>query len=267
MSLLNARKTLNGKTVAVLAEGTTEGRIDDAVEPELKKMDVERGTDGVLSITGTDTTAAQGQLDSFIERWKSEKVDALIILGETTSAKQFVEKIKDAMPDVQLVVDTANVLGQAQDLQKAGTDPNPYDGILTAEGETGAVHSKGEEAERCAAIYEEQTGEEVPDPNVVVPGPNGKSLDVYGAVGDACVEVTMFADIAKKAGPTLNNATWVTAVDNMGSMRIASTKYASLGPGKYDADDTFGLVAYDPNIPETGDWKVVTPPENVADLD
>ncbi len=266
MSLLESEGTLDGKTVAVLAEDATKGRIDDAVDPALAAMDVDRASDGILTISGTDTTAAQSQLDSFIEKWKTEHVDALVLLGETTSAKQFVEKIKQQMPDVQLVVDTTSVLGQAQDLQRAGTDPNPYTGIITAEGETGAEHTKGKEAQRCREIYKRQTGKEVPGPNEVVPGPNGKTLDVYGSVGDACVEVTMFADIAAKTGAALNPANWTATVNAMGPMRIASTKYASLSEGKYDADDTYRLVAYDPTIPDAGDWKGLTPVRNVADL-
>ena len=43
-------------------------------------------------------------------------------------------------------------------------------------------------------------------------------------------------------------------------------KYASLAEGKYDADDTYGLVAFDPTVPEDGDWKGLTPVRNVADL-
>ena len=43
------------------------------VNPALDAMGVERGTEAVLSITGSDTTAAQAQLDSFIERWKSDE--------------------------------------------------------------------------------------------------------------------------------------------------------------------------------------------------
>jgi ABC-type branched-subunit amino acid transport system substrate-binding protein len=267
LDLLNSEGKLKGKTVAVLASEDQKGRIDDAVDPVLDAAKVDRGSDAVVSITGTDTTAAQSQLDSFIEKWKSEDVDTLIIIGETPSAKQFVEKIKGEMPDVQLVADSATVLGQAQDLVRAGQkNDNPYKGIIIAEGETGAQHSKGEQAARCRAIYKKHLGSEVPGPNDVVKAPNGKRNDIYGAVSDVCAETTMFLDIATKAGATLNDATWSKAVDSMGEMRVASTKYASLGPGKYDADDTFGLVAFDPTIPQDGDWKPLTPVQNVARL-
>ncbi|MDQ1461020.1 MAG: hypothetical protein QOI08_2504, partial [Actinomycetota bacterium] len=34
--------------------------------------------------------------------------------------------------------------------------------------------------------------------------------------------------------------------------------------GKYDAVDTLGLVAYDPTVGDAGDWKHVTPVQNVS---
>ena len=139
--------------------------------------------------------------------------------------------------------------------------------MITAEGETGVEHSRGEEAARCRAIYKKAFGVDPPGPNEVVAAPNGKRNDIQGAVSDACTEVTMFADIAAAAGDTLNADTWTEAVHGMGEMRIASTKYASLGEGKYDADDTYRLVAFDPAIPEHGDWQGLTPVRNVADLD
>ena len=84
---------------------TTRGASSPRSHRRSTRLDVERGSDGVLAISDTDTAAAQAQLDSFIEKWKTEEVDTVIILGETTSAKQFVEKIKAEMPDVQLVAD------------------------------------------------------------------------------------------------------------------------------------------------------------------
>jgi hypothetical protein len=266
LSLLDSEGMLEGRKVAVLAAQDNEGRIASTVDPALDAAGVDRGSDGVLAITGTDTAAAQAQLDSFIEKWKDEDVDTIVILGETTSAKQFVEKIDAEMPDAQLVADVSTILGQGRDLVRAGTEPNPYDGMITAEGETGEEHSAGEEAARCRAIYKAAFGEDPPGPNEVVTAPNGKRNDIYGAVSDACTEVTMLADIAKQAGDTLNAETWTAAVHGMGEMRIASTKYASLGEGKYDADDTYRLVAFDPEIPEHGDWKGLTPARNVADL-
>ena len=83
---------------------------------------MQQGSEAVLSISGSDTTAAQTQLDSFIERWKTEHVNALILVGEAVSSKQFVEKIKAAIPDMQLVADThRGCWTAARTSEKAGT--------------------------------------------------------------------------------------------------------------------------------------------------
>ncbi len=106
MSLLKTQHILDGKKVAVLTETTATARVDDVVKPALDDIGVQQGSDAVLSISGSDTTSAQTQLDSFIEKWKSEHVDALILVGPAVSSKQFVNKVKGAIPDLQLVADT-----------------------------------------------------------------------------------------------------------------------------------------------------------------
>lgn len=266
LSLLRREGTLEGRKVAVLAEENSAYRIEETIEPELEQMAVERGSDGVLTITGSDTTAAQAQLETFIEKWKSEGLGALVIMGATTVAKQFVEKIKAELPDLLLVSDNTSMIGQAQDYVASGAASNPYEGMITAEGETGTEHAAGEEAKRCRDIYTRHTGIEVPGPSDIVEGPRGKRNDIYGAVSDACAEITMFVDLATAVGPDLNNENWRATVDSMGSLRIASTKYASLGPGKYDADDTYRLVEFDSSEGESGDWSGLTPVRDVADL-
>jgi hypothetical protein len=35
--------------------------------------------------------------------------------------------------------------------------------------------------------------------------------------------------------------------------------FASLGKGKYDADNAFSLVTFDPTVGDNGDWKAITP--------
>ena len=74
----------------------------------------------------------------------------------------------------------------------------------------------------------------------------------------------MFADIAKRVGKNLNNTNWTNTVNTLGPVKVMNTDFASLHAGKYDADDTYGLVAFDPSIPPNGEWKHVTPTENVS---
>ena len=94
--------------------------------------------------------------------------------------------------------------------------------------------------------------------------PNGQQNDIYGNAEDACSYVTMFQDIATQVGKDLNNTNWTNTVNNLGPVKVMNTDFASLHAGKYDADDTYGLVAFDPSIPPIGEWRHVTPTENVS---
>jgi ABC-type branched-subunit amino acid transport system substrate-binding protein len=265
MSLLKSRHVLDHKTVAVLTETSATETIKTVVQPALASMiGVKQGSEAVLSISGADTTAAQAQLDSFIEKWKTEHVNALILVGAAASSKQFVDKVKAEIPDMQLVADTTSVEDGGQSDVKAGVKPNPYDGIITAEGRIGLEHSKTKNYTYCKQIFEKQTGITIPLPNVAVKLPNGQRNNIYGNAEDACSYVTMFQDIATRVGKNLNNTNWTNTVNNFGPVRVMNTDFASLHTGKYDADDTYGLVAFDPTIKPYGDWRHVTPTENVG---
>ena len=264
MALLKKEGTLVGKKVAVVDIAADHARVKSVVTPALRDLGVRRGADATLTIAGSDTTAAVTQLDSFVEHWKSDGTNALILVGEEVSSKQFVERIKGAIPRMELISDTTSVLDGARDEQKAHVSPNPYDGILTAEGQTGIEHTKTPHFAYCRDIWEKATRVKVPSPNVVVKLPNGKQNDIYSEVEDACASTTFFATIAKRVGPFLNDTNWVRTVNDFGSIDDTSTIYASLHRGKYDADDTYGLVSYDPTVGDAGDWKHVTPVQNVS---
>jgi ABC-type branched-subunit amino acid transport system substrate-binding protein len=263
-ALVKRRHTLDGKKVGVLTESAATSRVKSVVDPTLAAIGVERGSEAVLTITDLDTAAAQSQLESFIERWKTEHTNALILVGAGASSKQFIDKVKAAIPDMELIADTTSVEEGGQADVKAHVVPNPYDGIITAEGRIGLEHSKTPHYTYCKKIFEKQTGIEIPLPNVIVKLPNGKQNDIYGSAESACSFVTMFRTIADRVGKNLNNANWASTVDHFGPIEIMNTDYASLHAGKYDADDTYGLVAFDPSIPPLGEWRHLTPTENVS---
>jgi branched-chain amino acid transport system substrate-binding protein len=67
ISLMASTGRLKGKTVAVVGDKDNESRVNDVIVPGLKKAKAKTGSTAILNITGTDTTAAQAQIDSFIE--------------------------------------------------------------------------------------------------------------------------------------------------------------------------------------------------------
>jgi ABC-type branched-subunit amino acid transport system substrate-binding protein len=267
LDLLARDKTLQGKKVAVLTQQDSKQRAEDVVTPALKKMKVKQGTTGTLTITGTDTTAAQSQLDSFIEKWKAEGVDTFVLVGQVVVAKNYVTKLKDAFPKATLIADQTPVaLSGGQDAVAADIEPNPYQGLISAEGQSEQARFQTPVMQQCVKTYEKATGKKVVAPKDLKPNANGKREEIYASVEDACGDILFFKTIAEKAGKTLNNSTWTKAVNTMGPMddQLVLGKWASLHTGKYDANDTFGLVAFDAASGTTGDWKALTPVEDVA---
>lgn len=257
LQLLKKQKTLKGKKVAVLGGANEANVVKKTIVPGLKKMGVSLGSTAVLSSGGasTDTSSAQAQLESFIERWKSEHVDDIFLSGNIVSAKEFVTKIKQEMPDVQLLVDNTDVRSQGRDLVSAGVKPNPYEGIIAAGGPTPAEYQKSANWKYCKGIYEKQTGTKAQTPTQVVKDKAGKILDNYGTLNDACQVLTMFDDIATKAGKDLTTATWVKAVNAYGPItNRGSGPYSSIHAGKYDAEDSFRLEEFSTKV-KGGDWK------------
>jgi ABC-type branched-subunit amino acid transport system substrate-binding protein len=260
LNLFEEEGTLEGKTVGILADQDSEGRANDVIAPGVEAAGASLGTTAVLAISGTDTTAAQAQMDGFIANWKSEDVDTVFMAGLNVSAKQFVEKIKAELPDALLITDAESTAEQAGDLVAAGTDPNPYEGMLGAIGETPSDRweNKSELLQQCVDIYEDATGETVLGPDEVTPDANGKTQEVYIAVTDFCGELFMFRTIANKVGTELTTENWQKTVDAFGPIELVTTPIASLCADKYAADDAYRLAEFDSSIGETGGWSPLT---------
>ena len=266
LSLAEKEGTLDGKTVAVLGDTNVKSVINGTIEPGLKKLGVKTGSTAILAISGGDTTQPQAQLDSFIEKWKTEGVDAIFMSGNYASAKQFVEKIRQRMPDVLLLADTNNTLGQAEQEQTAGVSPNPYEGLITAGGLTPEESDASPNWTFCADIYKAQTGKEAEGRQETIKSADGKNIiDNWGTISDACQLLWFFHDIGDRVGQYLNNNNWVNTVNTFGDITNRTTgPYSSLHEGKYSAEDNWRLQEYDSTIGEDGDWKPLTDLQNIS---
>jgi ABC-type branched-subunit amino acid transport system substrate-binding protein len=267
-ALLQKNGVLQGKKLAVLAQQTSQPSVKAVVLPAIKKTGVATGTTAYVTINGSDTTAAQSQLDSFIERWKSEGVNALFITGQNAVTKQFVEKVVKQMPGVMLLTDTGDALSQGQDETKAGANPNPYDGLYLAGGYRAADYAKSDNWKYCASIYQDELGKVAPGPLAVLKvNVGGKELtdQTYNTINDACQMVSTFQEIVGKMGQYVNAPNWVATVNSYGPIvNRGGGPFASLRQGKYDTDDTFQLQQFDSTLPPNGNWKALADYQDIS---
>jgi ABC-type branched-subunit amino acid transport system substrate-binding protein len=267
LELVDKQGMLKGKKVAVLGDTNVKSVITNSIEPALKKHNVPTGSTAILSINnGGDTTQAQSQLDSFIEKWKTQGVNAIFMSGDYASAKQFVEKLRKQMPGVLLMADSTTTLMQAQQEQESHVSPNPYEGLLTAGGLSPQESDASANWKFCADIYKKETGKTAEGAQTTIKSADGKNiLDEHGTISDACQLLWFFHDIGDKVGKYLNNNNWVNTVNTYGHItNRGSGDFSSIHTGKYSAEDNWRLQAYDSTVGASGNWKPLTPLENIT---
>ena len=166
VTLLSETGKLKGKKVAVLASKNGEQRAEDTIVPALREHDVKLGSTGILTLTGPETEASRSQLQAFIERWKTEKVNAVFMSGLDVTSKGYTGEIKKALPQALLITDASATVHEASDEVIAGTKPNPYDGMLSVLGVTASERwaKKNPLLQRCVDTYEKASGTKVPGP-------------------------------------------------------------------------------------------------------
>src|SRR3954454_7340559 len=152
----NTKGLLTGKKFGILAETGNKSRINGVIKPTLKKLNIPVGTAGVLTLDPSgDTTQSQAQLDSFIERWKSENITALFVSGLAAISKVYVQKIRKAFPDILIMTDgDSSAKAAGQDAVNAGLNPNPYKGVLAYVGLTDQEQFETPSLQECVKVWE-----------------------------------------------------------------------------------------------------------------
>ena len=167
-------------------------------------------------------TAASTQLQSFVERWKTEGVDTIFLSGLQVSAQQFVPQPREG--DAGRAAHRRQQHRRAQygqNLQKAGTRPEPVRGDHRDRGlEREATTTRARTGRRAPRSTRRRSTRPRRTRRRVIPGPRGHTLDISGSITDACTELTMFHDIGEqRRASTSTTPTGSNAVNNYGKIR------------------------------------------------
>lgn len=201
---------LDDATVAVVANSIDQKSLDLA-ESALDEAGVDVVDTGVFDVAAGDVEAATTQAATLSERFQAAGVDTIVTVGDSAVAMArglartgFHPKLVALSPDgIEAVV------------ADESSDKAVLEGAIAIT-DNGRDQFNEEYFQDCLKIVEPVTGEIVQDPNTKPEG----SPDYMTSVREACQYTLLFAAIAEKAGPELNNSTFRKAGEQLGAFNL-----------------------------------------------
>ena len=260
--------TLKGKTVAVLGDTTETSVVKNTIEPELKKLGVQARNRPRSSTSAPRATPPPPRRSSTASSrsGSTEGVDTLFLSGDLASTKQFVQKVKQALPNLLLLADNNDVLDQAQQEQKSGPKPNPYDGRHRARA---ACRPRSTRPAQLEVLRQDLPGRDRQGPRERDADDQDHGRQDRRHLRHDQRRVPDDDDVPRHrptGGP-------VPQQHELGEHRRTrsdrstnrgSGPYSSLHTGKYSADDNWRLQVYDSTLGDDGLWKPITPLQNIT---
>jgi hypothetical protein len=206
---------LKGKVGVIATAPEEKSLLNPAVIPALKRNGV-KNTVAIIDAAVTDTVAATQQAGTIAEKFKSEGIKTVLLVGSTPSAFTNALKNSDYRPKL---VGTTFPTFQGAALNKA-TDPAIFKGGVTADL---GWDFNDPSLQKCFGAVEKATGD------TIVEHPEPGQPDYQASARAACFYINLFSQLAGAAGKDLTVAGFAKAAEKLGSVTIPG-----LGTIKYD---------------------------------
>jgi ABC-type branched-subunit amino acid transport system substrate-binding protein len=248
LELLDSEGMLEGAEVAVVARIDSAEVLDDVVA----SMEAA----GVPPVETLQSEAAVGDIVAednewaiLAERIRGSGADTVFLIGNPGAG---IRNIAAQGLDVEIWAldeESMTALGNSVDLEDAR-------GVITASTLDGQELWDHETAAECRKTFE------AANPDVEIIGPNDQvdgDEDWTRGLTVACRFFELFARVATAAGAELTNETFAAvAASDFGQFSIVGQPFSSLGPDKFDSNDSFALVSFDPDIGAAGGFDKIT---------
>jgi len=247
------REGLIGSSVAVAVTASQKDFADDLVIPALDDLGhevVEYAVSGSEDVG--DTANARDEWDVFTELFDQSGVDT-VILVEAIAAPGTNALLQRGYDGQILIVDGTNVVGAlGRTLDEVWDGADRVVGGFQA---SGAERIAAPASAGCAdiALAVEPSIELVPIEDV----PEGKPA-WFRSIADVCATFTLFTLAAQAAGPDLTPETLQAGAESLGEIDLPFVHDASIGPGKWDAENALRLSRFDPERGSAGGGEPIT---------
>ncbi len=223
---------LKGKIGIVAAASEEKNLLDAAVLPALKRNGI-KNTVAIIDAPLNDTVAATQQAGTIAQRFQSDGIKTVLLVGATPSAFSNALKNSDYRPKL---VGTPFSTFQGAALNKA-TDPALWKDSATADI---AADFNDPSLQACYRTVEKATGD------TIVERPQPGTPDYQASARAACQYISLFAQLAGAAGKDLTVAGFGKAAAKLGSVTVPGLGTIKYDPKTHTWQQTLYTYKYDP---------------------
>ncbi len=223
---------LKGKLGVIALATEKKSLLDAEVLPGLKRNGI-KGTVAIIDAPLTDTVAATQQATTIAERFKSDGIKTVLLVGGTPIA--FTNGLKNSDYRPKLVGSSYSTL-QAAAINKA-TDPAFFKGAVTADIDT---DFNDPSLQKCYRTVEKVTGD------TIVEHPKPGDPDNQTSARTACRYISLFAQLAGAAGKDLTVAGFGKAAEKLGSVTVPGSGTIKYDPTTHTWAQPLYTFKYDP---------------------
>jgi ABC-type branched-subunit amino acid transport system substrate-binding protein len=229
---LAASGALKGKIGVVAAATEEKNLLDAVVTPSLKRHGV-KYTTAIIDAPLTDTVAATQQAGTIAQRFQSDGIKTVLLVGSTPSAFSNALKNTDYRPKL---VGTPFSTFQAAAINKA-TDPALWKGAVTSDIGT---DFNDPSLQKCYRLVEKATGD------TIVQYPESGKPDYQASASAACRYISLFSQLAGAAGKELTVAGFGKAAEKLGSVTLPGSGTVKYDPKTHTWLQPLYTYKYDP---------------------
>ena len=236
VSEASAAGLFDGRTVAVVSVDAVDVAAEVAI-PTLSDAGVSVEFESLIQGDGS-VGGATAELSVNVESMRARGVDAVVVVGDAAiAANTFISE--GFFPRLFFTDQgAANTVAGRADLAA-------FDGVYSYGPPTPSERFADPQfQEDCATPWNTLNPDAATQDPALVPA--GEPNHAIGLL-QACRALTIFAAAAEAAGPNLNNDTFAAGLVGIGEFTLPGTNAASLGEGKYDAEDDLRLSTYNPD--------------------
>ena len=249
-NLLVKTKSLQGKKFAVVGTENKKPEIQSNVIDPLKKAGLTPAVELYANTPDGDVPALNALWDAWTERIRTAGVDYLVMIdaasGSITGLLQRGYKGEVASDYSDVIKNLGSGAGSLPKERYAGV--KTLDDGLTDQWTTPKIKA-------CAKVFEAAH----PELGKIKASKDVKKGDDNWAesIQLDCAQLDLFRVVLEKAGAPTNEAMLKAITTKMAKFSFGAYQFASFGPDKFDANDSFRFAEFDPTIGESGGLKPI----------